>query len=96
MTEGALAEMLGVSTQTIRRDLDTLCNEDDLRRSHGRVELTEDRWNKPFDQRAGTNLIGKRAIAEIAAAQIPDEATLFISIGSTTLSVARALQHRRE
>ncbi|MDI3335672.1 DeoR/GlpR family DNA-binding transcription regulator [Defluviimonas aestuarii] len=93
---GALAEMLGVSTQTIRRDLDILSNSQGLRRAHGRIELAEDRLNTPFDQRAGTNLVGKRAIAEVAAAQIPDGATLFISIGSTVLSVARALHRRKE
>lgn len=93
---GSLAEMLGVSTQTIRRDLDLLCDGETLRRAHGRIELAEDRLNTPFDQRAGTNLAGKRAIAEVAAAQIPDGATLFISIGSTALSVARALRYRKE
>jgi len=95
---GALAEMLGVSTQTIRRDLDILCDGDGegLRRAHGRIELAEDRLNTPFDQRAGTNLVGKRAIGEAAAARIPDGATLFLSIGSTVLSVARALHRRKE
>jgi DeoR family glycerol-3-phosphate regulon repressor len=93
---GALAEMFGVSTQTVRRDLDKLSEDDGLRRLHGRIELAEDRLNTPFDQRAGTNLVGKRAIAEAAAARIPDRATLFLSIGSTVLSVARALQHRKE
>lgn len=96
MSVGALAEMLGVSTQTIRRDLDILCDGQGLRRAHGRIELAEDRLNTPFDQRAGTNLVGKRAIAEVAAAQIPDGATLFISIGSTALSFARALRRRKE
>ena len=93
---GSLAEMLGVSTQTIRRDVDILCDGNSLRRVHGRIELAEDRLNTPFDQRAGTNLASKRAIAEVAAAQIPDGATLFISIGSTALSVARALRYRKE
>lgn len=93
---GSLAEMLGVSTQTIRRDIDILCDGKTLRRSHGRVELAEEKLNTPFDQRAGTNLASKRAIAEVAASQIPDGATLFISIGSTTLSVARALRYRKE
>src|SRR3546814_6543117 len=93
---GALADMLGVSTQTIRRDLDMLCDGENLRRVHGRIELAEDRLNTPFDQRAGTNLIGKRAIAQVAAARIPDGSTLFISIGSTALSVASALWRRKE
>lgn len=92
---GALAEMLGVSMQTIRRDLDILCDNDNLRRAHGRIEMAEDRLNTPFDQRAGTNLVGKRAIGEAAAAKIPNGSSLFLSIGSTPLSVARAL-HRRK
>ena len=93
---GALAEMLGVTTQTIRRDLDILCDGETLCRAHGRIELAEERLNTPFDQRAGTNLVGKRAIAEVAAARIPNGATVFISIGSTALSVARALHRRKE
>ena len=93
---GSLAEMLDVSTQTIRRDIDLLCDGENLRRAHGRIELAEGRLNTPFDQRAGTNLAGKRAIAEAAAMQIPDGATLFVSIGSTVLSVARSLRSRKE
>jgi DeoR family glycerol-3-phosphate regulon repressor len=93
---GALADMLGVSMQTIRRDLEGLCEDGTIRRTHGRIELAEGRLNTPFDQRAGTNLVGKRAIAEVAANMIPDGATLFVSIGSTALSVARALHRRRE
>src|SRR3546814_18680555 len=81
--------MLGVSTQTIRRDLDMLCDGENLRRVHGRIELAEDRLNTPFDQRAGTNLIGKRAIAQVAAARTPDGSPLFISIGSTARSEQR-------
>ncbi|TFL17220.1 DeoR/GlpR family DNA-binding transcription regulator [Jannaschia formosa] len=92
---GALAEMFGVSTQTIRRDLDTLSADETLQRGHGRIELAEGSRNTPFDQRAGTNLLGKRAIAGRAAAMIPDGATLFLSIGSTALSVARALSGRK-
>jgi len=93
---GALAEMLCVSTQTIRRDLDILCDSDNLRRAHGRIELAEDRLNTPFDQRAGTNLVGKRAIGEVTASRIPNGSTVFISIGSTALAVARALHRRKQ
>jgi DeoR family glycerol-3-phosphate regulon repressor len=91
----ALAEMFGVSTQTIRRDLDTLSVDENLQRGHGRIELADGRRNTPFDQRAGTNLLGKRAIGRIAARLIPDGATVFLSIGSTVLSVARALNRRK-
>lgn len=92
---GSLAEMFGVSTQTIRRDLDTLSVDENLQRAHGRIELADGNRNTPFDQRAGTNLLGKRAIGQAAAALIPNGATLFLSIGSTALSVARALNDRK-
>ena len=91
----ALADALCVSTQTIRRDIDKLCEGDTLRRKHGRVELDEEYLNTPFDQRAGTNLTGKRDIGEAAASLVPDGSTIFISIGSTPLSVARALRRRK-
>ena len=93
---GALAELLDVSTQTIRRDIDNLCESDDLRRKHGRIELAKQHLNIPFDQRTATNPSEKRDIGEAAADMIPDGATLFISIGSTPLSVARALQRHKD
>ena len=39
LSVGALAEVLDVSTQTIRRDVDKLCEGGLLKRRHGRVEL---------------------------------------------------------
>lgn len=93
---GALADMLGVSMQTIRRDLDILCDSDGLRRVHGRIELSPDRLNTPFNERADTNLGGKRAIADCVAQAIPNGATVFLSIGSTPLEVAKALLRRQE
>jgi DeoR family glycerol-3-phosphate regulon repressor len=81
--------------QTIRRDVDTLCEGDMLHRVHGRIELSEEFLNTPFDQRAGTNLMGKRAIGEATANLIPDGSTVFISIGSTPLSVAQSLRRRK-
>jgi DeoR family glycerol-3-phosphate regulon repressor len=92
---GALAEIFDVTTQTIRRDIDKLCEGDTLRRRHGRVELEKQYLNTPFNERAGTNLAGKRDIGEAAVDMIPDGATVFISIGSTPLSVARALRRRK-
>ena len=95
VTVGSLADRCNVSMQTIRRDIDALCEGDMLHRVHGRIELSQEFLNTPFDQRAGTNLLGKRAIGEAAASLIPDGSALFISIGSTPLSVARALRRRK-
>ena len=94
-TVGALSEQLNVSMQTIRRDVDALCEDDMLHRVHGRIELSKEFLNTPFDQRADTNPLGKRAVGKAAARLIPDGSTLFISIGSTPLSVAHALRRRK-
>lgn len=93
---GALAELLDVSMQTIRRDIDDLCASEGLHRRHGHVELARERLNMPFDQRTDTNFSAKCAIGQAAAQFIPDGATLFISIGSTALAVANALRVRKE
>lgn len=95
VTVGALAERFNVSMQTIRRDVDVLCEDSMMRRAHGRIELGKEFLNTPFDQRAGTNRTGKRAIGEAAAELISDGSTLFISIGSTPLSVAQSLRRRK-
>ncbi|MEP2758586.1 MAG: DeoR/GlpR family DNA-binding transcription regulator [Pseudoruegeria sp.] len=95
VTVGSLAERFDVSMQTIRRDVDALCEKDMLHRAHGRIELSKEFLNTPFDQRAGTNLMGKRAISEAASNLIPDGATLFVGSGSTPLSVAQGLRRRK-
>ena len=95
VTVGSLAERFDVSMQTIRRDVDTLCEGDMLHRVHGRIELSREFLNTPFDQRADTNPGGKIAIGQATSDLIPDGSTVFISIGSTPLSVARALRKRK-
>ncbi len=87
VTVGSLADRFDVSMQTIRRDVDTLCEGEMLHRLHGRIELSEEFLNTPFDQRAGTNLLGKRAIGEAAAKLIPDGSSLFLC-ASASRSIA--------
>ncbi len=83
VTVGSLAELLDVTTQTIRRDIDKLCEGDTLRRRHGRVELEAEQLNTPFDERAGTNLAGKRDIGEAAVELIPSLRLIFLRCVST-------------
>ena len=96
VTVGSLAERFDVSMQTIRRDVDALCEGDMLHRVHGRIELSKEFLNTPFDQRADTNLRGKNAIGKAAASLIPNGSTVFFSIGSTPLSVAHAMRHHQD
>ncbi|MEZ8140803.1 DeoR family transcriptional regulator [Enterovibrio norvegicus FF-33] len=91
-----LTEFLGVSAQTVRRDINQLCGENLLRRRHGGVESFERQLNAPYQQRALTKSEEKRAIARAVADIIPDGATIFISIGSTPAIVAEALTQKSE
>ena len=90
-----LAEKLAVSGQTIRRDINHLCDDNQLRRRHGGAELFEQQLNTTYQQRSTTNLEGKRAVAVNAARKIPDNVTIFISIGTTPMMVADALRDKK-
>lgn len=87
-----LAAEFGVSMQTIRRDINALCDANILRRRHGGAELMEHPVNTAYDARRALNTGAKRAIARAVRGMIDDGATIFISIGTTPAIVAHALQ----
>lgn len=86
-----LAEELGVSAHTIRRDINQLCEQSKLRRLHGGAEFIEGTANLPYATRNVLHVQAKQAIARKVAAMIPDGATLFFSIGTTPAIVAAAI-----
>ena len=87
----SLAAKLGVSAHTIRRDINSLCEEARLRRLHGGAEYVDLDRNLPYRTRAVMNARAKRAIGQRVAGIVPDGATLFISVGTTPTMVAEAL-----
>ncbi|MBO9477905.1 DeoR/GlpR transcriptional regulator [Shimia sp. R11_0] len=86
-----LALTLEVSQHTIRRDINALCAEGKLRRLHGGAEFIDANLNLPYAARSTLNAAAKKRIALEAARLIPDNATLFFSIGTTPAFVASAL-----
>ncbi|WP_420405200.1 DeoR/GlpR family DNA-binding transcription regulator [Nisaea sp.] len=86
-----LAERFAVTEQTIRRDVNQLCDSGLLRRRHGGVELPSPNANIDFDQRMILNAGAKARIAAAVAARIPDGASLAVCIGTTPEMVVRAL-----
>lgn len=88
------AEELGVSPHTIRRDINALCEQAKLRRIHGGAEYFDATVNMPYGARAVLNAGAKRAIAQEVAKQIPDGATVFLSIGTTPAIVAASLARK--
>ncbi len=91
-----LARKLGVSLETIRRDLKPLANGGSLIRMHGAVSLTSMVGEAPFERRMRENSEAKRAIAAAVAATIRDGDSIMMDTGTTTSFLARELLgHRR-
>ncbi len=86
-----LANDLGVAVQTIRRDLRQLCATGLLERVHGGAILPSGVSNIGYGDRRALNRDIKIRIARRTAALIPDNASLFLNIGTTTEAVAHAL-----
>jgi DeoR family glycerol-3-phosphate regulon repressor len=86
-----LAERFEVSPQTIRKDLNELCDQRLLSRVHGGAIIASGVENVGYEARRFIAQAEKRAIGEAAAQVIPNNTSLFINIGTTTEEVARAL-----
>ncbi len=94
LTIDELAAYFKVTPQTIRRDINALAESNQIRRHHGGASYDSSTSNVSYAQRQVLNHDAKQAIAQRIAAEIPDNASLFINIGTTTETVAKALlQH---
>jgi DeoR family glycerol-3-phosphate regulon repressor len=92
----AIARHLGVSTETIRRDIRPLVETGSVIRIHGAVGLAGQLGEAPFERRMRENAAAKKAIARHIAATIRDGETVMLDTGTTTSFLARALiGHRR-
>ncbi|SEP16451.1 DeoR family transcriptional regulator [Aquisalimonas asiatica] len=88
-----LAEEYEVTPQTIRRDINQLCAAGLLRRHHGGAGLPSSVENVAYRARKVMQLDAKQGIARTLAAQVPDQASLFITLGTTNEEIAKALLH---
>ena len=91
VTIETLAREFDMTPQTIRRDINQLCAGGLLRRHHGGAGLPSSVENVAYRARRVMQQEGKQRIARRLAAQIPDNASLFMTLGTTTEEVAKAL-----
>lgn len=87
------AEKLGVSAESIRRDLVVLENEGRLKRVYGgavRPMLMSE--EAPYEQRQSVHASEKKLIGRLAAQTIEDGSTILLDVGTTTLELAKAIQ----
>lgn len=89
----SLSGRFNVTKQTIRKDLNDLCNIEALQRVHGGAVFPSTTTNVSYTSRRELAVGGKNRIAKIAANLIPDNSSLILNIGTTTEQVALALQH---
>jgi DeoR family transcriptional regulator, glycerol-3-phosphate regulon repressor len=89
-----LADKLGVTLQTVRRDVQRLADEGLLARFHGGVRVPGSTVeNIAHQQRENLNALGKSRIARAVAQAIPNGCSLVLNIGTTTEAIAKALLH---
>lgn len=92
----ALAEKFEVSPQTIRKDLNELCEASLLTRVHGGAMLAGGTENMAYLARRALAAEEKRRIAAAAATLVPNGSSLFINIGTTTEEFARSIAGREK
>lgn len=95
VTVDGLAERFAVTPQTIRKDLNDLCDRGALQRYHGGAVSPSGVVNYAYEARRQLAPEAKRDIGVAAARLIPDGASLLINIGTTTEQVAMALRSRQ-
>lgn len=91
----ALSADLGVTTETVRRDLTALERRGAVRRVHGGalpVERLE--VEPPLSSRTSRNAEAKRRIAARALDEVPTEGTVLLDGGTTTKALAELLPDR--
>src|SRR5947209_10532897 len=93
LTLDALARKLGVSTQTVRRDLAHLERQGLVRRTYGGAITREalDRSEPAFVAREATQAAEKRAIAQAALTLLRRGEPIFFDASTTVLMLARLL-----
>jgi DeoR family glycerol-3-phosphate regulon repressor len=91
-----LAARLGVTAQTIRRDLAELDSDGQIERVHGGAVLRSGTVNIAWRQRRALQAEEKRAIARACAQSIPEGASVFLAIGTTVEAVAEELSRRAD
>ncbi len=90
-----LAARFDVTPQTIRKDLNELCDARLLARTHGGAMLSSGVENVAYEARRQIAAHEKVVIGRAAASLIPNNCSLFMNIGTTTEEVARALVHHQ-
>ncbi len=88
-----IAEAVGASEPTVRRDLSLLEAGGAVQRTHGGARIAESTGVEiAFESREQINLSAKRAIGEAAFRMLRPDTAVFLDAGTTVLQLARRLR----
>lgn len=90
-----LSKSLGVTRQTVRRDLSELDKAGLIKKVHGGALLSRTNIEPSFSTRDSTSVVEKDIIGKKAADFVEDGDAIFLDIGTTTLSMAKNLSHKK-
>ncbi|BDZ51613.1 hypothetical protein GCM10025867_38540 [Frondihabitans sucicola] len=87
-----LAELLEVTPETIRRDLTSLERRGLVRRAHGgAIPVERITFHPGVGDRGGINTAEKMVIAQAAVDEIPENGSIIIDAGTSTILLAQML-----
>ena len=89
-----LAQSFGVSTETIRRDLDALSEAGAVNRTYGGAARSSRRGEAALDERLSEHVAERQGIAQLASQLVEEGELIMIDGGSTTIHLARQLAAR--
>ena len=90
-----LAEQIGTSEITVRRDLMALATDGLIYRTHGgamKIELTKTPFD--FNNKVATNIEQKDQICKLAAQEIQDGDIIFMDCGSTVFRLCQLIKQK--
>lgn len=90
-----LAQVYGVSLNTVRRDVQTLLQRGLIRKVYGGVAAVNQAEPLPMSVRAGRNSAEKQAIGKLAGTLIGDHTSVFLDSGSTTPQILPYLAEKQ-
>ena len=95
MRVSELGDMFGISTVTVRSDLEALARDGQVQRIRGgAIPLVTPRTEQAFEATSGLLAEEKAAIGRAAAQHVADGETILLDVGTTTTAVAVALVDR--
>lgn len=91
-----LANMFGVTTETIRKDVSFLDNRNIITKKHGSVTMANTFFETEFSEKENYHLEEKIKIAESALKFIPEKSSIFLDTSTSITQLAKLLVIRND